>query len=162
YTATQRSALTDGEAIYYLADLSLHMGRDAAAERGFKEAISRDPSFLPAYAALGTLYVHQHRYDEAKKYLQKATTSPQSYEVHYFYAYVLSRKGISEKGDVSHYSHESAALIREQLLQSIKLQPKYVPSHHLLAVVDLVSGERLDEALEMAERAYHLSPSNKN
>ena len=47
-------------------------------------------------------------------------------------------------------------------MQSIKLQPKYAPSHHLLAVVDLVSGERLDEAQEMAERAYQLSPSNKN
>lgn len=162
YTATQRSALTDAETLYYLSDLSLHMGRNNAAERGFKEAIASDPSFLPAYAALGTLYVHERRYDEAKKYLQKATTSPQSYEVHYLYAYVLSREGISEKGEVSHYSHENAALIREQLLQSIKLEPKYAPSHHLLAVVDLISGERLDEALEMAERAYQLSPSNKN
>ena len=162
YTATQRSTLTESEAFYYLSDLAVHLGRDAAAERGFKESIARDPGFLPAYAGLGTLYVHQHRYDEAKKYLQKATTSPQSYEVHYFYAYVLSREGISEKGLVSHYTHENAALIREQLLQSIKLEPKYAPSHHLLAVVDLVSGERLDEALEMAERAHQLSPSNKN
>ena len=162
YTATQRSTLTEAETLFYLADLSLHMGRDNVAERGFKEAIASDPSFLPAYAALGTLYVHQHRYDEAKKYLQKATTATQSYEVHYFYAYVLSREGISASGEVSQYSRENAALIREQLLQSIKLEPKYAPSHYLLAVVDLVRGEQLDEALEMAEEAQQLSPSNKN
>ena len=162
YTATQRSALTDSEAIYYLADLSLHMGRDAVAERGFKESIARDPSFLPAYAALGTLYVHERRYDEAKKYLQKATSAPQSYEVHYLYAYVLSREGVSANGEVSRYSRESVAIMREQLLQSIKLASNYAPAYYLLAVVDFVSDERLDEALDMAEKAKQLSPSNKN
>src|SRR6185369_5940999 len=162
YTATQRSGLTESEALYYLADLSVHMGRVNVAERGFKDAIALDPSFLPAYAALGTLYVHQRRYDEAKKYLQKATTSTQSAEVHYLYAYVLSREGISANGEVSQYSRENAALMREQLLQSIKLASNYAPAYYLLAVVDFVSGERLDEASAMAEKAYQLSPSNKN
>ena len=160
YTATQRSALTDTEAYYYLADLSLHMGRDTVAERGFKEAIARDPGFLPAHAALGTLYVHQRRYDEAKKYLQKATSSPQSYLVHYYYAYVLSREGLSASGDISQYSRENAAVMRDQLLQSIKLSPKYAPAHYLLAVVDFLS-DRDDEALEMAQQALQLSPGNK-
>lgn len=162
YTATQRSALTDSEAFYYLADLSLHMGRDSVAERGFKEAIARDPSFIPPYAALGTMYVHQRRYDEAKKYLQKATSSTQTSEVHYLYAYVLSREGISANGEVSRYSRENAALMREQLLQSIKLAANYAPPYYLLAVVDFVGGERMDEALDMAQKAQQLSPSNKN
>jgi tetratricopeptide (TPR) repeat protein len=162
YTATQRSALTESEAIYYLADLSLHMGRDAIAERGFKESIARDPSFLPSHAALGTLYVHARRYDEAKKYLQKATTSAQSAEVHYLYAYVLSREGVAPNGEVSRYTRENVALMREQLLQSIKRDANYAPAYYLLALVDYVNDERLDEALEMAEKARQLSPSNKN
>ena len=162
YTATQRSSLTDSEASYYLADLSLHMGRYDAAERGFKQAIASDPGFVPAYAALGTMYVEQRRYEDAKKYLQKATSSPQSYLVHYYYAYVLSREGMSAKGEISQYSKENAAAIREQLLQSIKLSANYAPAHYLLAVVNFVSGERLDEALEMAEKAQRLSPANKN
>lgn len=162
YTATQRSGLTDSEAYYYLADLSLHLGRDTVAERGFKEAIALDPGFLPAYAALGTMYVNQRRYAEAKKYLQKATTSPQSSLVHYYYAYVLSREGMSANGDISQYSKENAAAMREQLLQSIKLDSKYTPAYYLLAVVDFVGGEQLDEALEMAQRAKQLSPGNAN
>jgi tetratricopeptide (TPR) repeat protein len=162
YTATQRSALTDSEASYYLGDLSLHMGRYPTAERGFKEAIARDPGFLPAYAALGTMYVQQRRYEDAKKYLQKATSSPQSYLVHYYYAYVLSREGMSPNGAITQYSKENVALMREQLLQSIKLSSNYAPAHYLLAVVNLVSGERPDEALEMAEKAHRLSPANKN
>jgi tetratricopeptide (TPR) repeat protein len=162
YTATQRSALTDSEALYYLGDLSLHMGRYPVAERGFKEAIARDPGFLPPYAALGTMFVEHRRYEDAKKYLQKATSSPQSYLVHYYYAYVLSREGMSANGEISQYSKEHAALIREQLLQSIKVSSNYAPAHYLLALVNFVSGERLDEAQEMAEKAQRLSPANKN
>lgn len=161
YTATQRSGLTDSEAYYYLSDLSLHMGRHTVAERGLKEAIAQDPGFLPAYAALGSMYVEERRYAEAKKYLQKATTSPQSYLVHYYYAYVLSREGMAANGLVPKYSRESAAAIREQLLQSIKLAPGYAPAYYLLGVVDFVS-DQTDEALEMAQKAQQLSPSNKN
>jgi len=159
YTATQRSTLTDSETIYYLADLLLHIGRDQAAERGFKESIAQDPGFIPSYAALGSMYVEQRRYAEAKKYLQKATSSPQSYLVHYYYAYVLSREGISANGEVSQYSRENAAVMREQLLQSIKLAPKFAPAYYLLGVVDFLS-EQSDEALEMAQQAQQLSPAN--
>ncbi|HEU4833833.1 MAG TPA: DUF1570 domain-containing protein [Pyrinomonadaceae bacterium] len=161
YTATQRSSLTDSEAYYYLADLSFHMGRDNAAERGFKESIAADPGFLPAHAALGTLYVQQRRYAEAKKHLEKATTGQQSALVHYYYAYVLSREEIPANGAVSKFSKESAAVMREQLLQSIKLDSKYGPAYYLLAVVDFL-GDRADEALEMAQRAAQLSPGNKH
>jgi len=161
YTATQRSGLTDSEAYYYLSDLSLHMGRHAVAERGLKEAIAQDPGFLPAYAALGSMYVEERRYAEAKKYLQKATTSPQSYLVHYYYAYVLSREGMSASGEVSQYSRENAAVMREQLLQSIKLSSNYAPAYYLLGVVDFMS-DQTDEALDMAQKAQQLSPSNKN
>lgn len=161
YTATQRSSLTDSEAAYYLADLLLHNGREEAAERGFKQAIETEPGFIPAYASLGVIYVHQRRYAEAKKYLQKATSSPQNYMVHYLYAYVLSREGISANGKVSQYSRENAAVMREQLLQSIKLASNHAPAYYLLAIVDSLS-DRSDEALEMAQRAHQLSPSNKS
>lgn len=159
YTATQRSSLTESEALYYLADLSLRTGRHNQAEQSFKQAIAMDPSFIPAYASLGVVYARQRRYAEAKKYLQKATSAPQSYMVHYLYAYVLSREGISAEGRISGYSPENAAAMREQLLQSIKLAPQYAPAHYLLAVVDLFS-DRADEALEMAQKAHQLSPSN--
>jgi hypothetical protein len=69
---------------------------------------------------------------------------------------------MSPNGAITQYSKENVALMREQLLQSIKLSSNYAPAHYLLAVVNLVSGERLDEALEMAEKAHRLSPANKN
>ena len=162
YTAMQRSSLTDSEANYYLGDLLLHIGRDTDAERYFKQSIALDPGFIPAYASLGLLCVYQHRYADAKKYLQKATTSSQSYLIHYLYAFVLSREGISAEGTVSEYSAENAALIREQLQRAIKLAPTHAPSHHLLAIVDYIRNERLDEALDAAQKAHQLAPANEN
>ena len=159
YTAMQRSALSEGEANYYLGDLLMHAGRGSDAERYLKQAIDLDPGFTPSYASLGVLYVYQRRYAEAKKYLQKATSSPQNAQVHYLHAYVLSRENMSVDGRISGYSTENAAMMREQLLRSMKLDPKYAPAAHLLAFVDLVRNERLDEAVEMAQKARHLAPS---
>lgn len=159
YTAMQRSSLTEGEANYYLGDLLLHINREADAERYFKQAVALEPTFLPAHAALGMIYVYQRRYADAKKHLQRATTTQQSYLIHYLYAFVLSREGVSPAGRITDYSRETATLIREQLLKSIKLSSTYAPSHYLLALVDLVMNERLDEALEMAEKARQLAPA---
>jgi tetratricopeptide (TPR) repeat protein len=152
YMAMQRAALTEGEANYYLGDLLLHQGRDGDAERYLKQSIALDPAFVPSYASLGMLYARQRRYSDAKKYLQKATTTQQTYMIHYAYAYILSREGMSADGRISNYSAENAALIREQLQRAIKLEPNQAPAHHLLAIVNYIRNERLDEALEAAQK----------
>jgi tetratricopeptide (TPR) repeat protein len=162
YMAMQRAALTEGEANYYLGDLLLHQGRDGDAERYLKQSIALDPAFVPSYASLGMLYARQRRYSDAKKYLQKATTTQQTYMIHYAYAYILSREGMSADGRISDYSAENAALIREQLQRAIKLEPNQAPAHHLLAIVNYIRNERLDEALEAAQKAHQLAPADKN
>lgn len=157
YTAMQRTSLTEAEANFYLGDLLFHINREADAERYFKQAIALDPKLLQAQAALGLIYVYQRKYADAKKHLQRATEAPQSYLIHYLYAYVLSREAVLPNGRISEYSPEISALMREHLLKSIKLSPSYAPSHYLLALVDLVRNERLDRALEMAQKARQLA-----
>ena len=119
YTAMQRSSLTEAEANYYLGDLLFHINRESDAERYFKQAIALDPGLLSAHASLGLIYVYQKRYADAKKHRQRATESPQNYLVHYLYAFVLSREGVSASGRITDYSRETATLMREQLLKSI-------------------------------------------
>ena len=159
YTAMQRSSLSESEANQYLGDLLLHIGRPNDAERFFKHAVALDPNLAPANAALGQLYVQQRRYADAKKYLEKAVSTPQNYMTHYLYAYVLSREGVGANGRIKEYSPATAALMREHFLRAIKLKPNYAPAYYYLALVNLVTGERLDEALEMAQRARQLEPS---
>jgi tetratricopeptide (TPR) repeat protein len=159
YTAMQRVSLTEAEASYYLGDLLLHIGRDDDAERYFKQAINLDPGLTIAYAALGQLTVGKKRYAEAKKYLQRATTSQQHYLVHYYYAWVLGRDAVSPTGQITEYAPETAATMREQLLRTIKLAPNFAPAYYLLAMVNVVTDQRLDEAQAMAEKARQLQPS---
>jgi tetratricopeptide (TPR) repeat protein len=160
YTAIQRQSLSDGEANYYLGDLLLHIGRSEDAERYFKQAIAADPNLTSAYAALGQLSVNQKRYPEATKYLERATKSPQQYLVHYEYAWLLSREALTPSGRMAGGSADVVATIREQLSRVIKLAPKFAPAYYLYAAVDLARDERLDEALEMAQQAHRLEPSN--
>ncbi|HJX90520.1 MAG TPA: tetratricopeptide repeat protein [Pyrinomonadaceae bacterium] len=159
YTAVQRTSLSEGEANYYLGDLLLHINRGNDAERYFLQAISLEPGFIPPYASMGLLRVSQRRYEEAKKYLQKAATSTQTYLIHYLYAYVLSRETAGPTGRVTGYSHDSVVTMRDQLLRSIKLSPQFAPAYHLLALVELVADEQLDEAVVMAEKAHQIEPS---
>ena len=158
-TAMQRSALSEGEANFYLGDLLLHTNRPIEAEVYFKQAIAAEPNFLPAYASLGQLYAYQRRYAEARKYLERAAQTSQNYNVHYLYAYALSREGVSATGHISEYSREKVAVMREQLLRAIKLAPKFAPAYHLLALVGLVADENLDEAVTMARKATQLEPA---
>jgi tetratricopeptide (TPR) repeat protein len=158
YTAMQRVSLSEAEANYYLGDLLLHIGRSDDAERYFKQAIALDPGLTNAYAKLGQLAVYEKRFAEAKKYLQRATTSPQHYLVHYHYAWLLSRETVLPNGRISEYPPETAAIMREQLARTIKLAPDFAPAYYLLAFVDLVTEQNLDEALQMAEKARRLEP----
>lgn len=159
YTATQRASLSDAEANYYLGDLLLHIGRYDDADRYFKQAVALDPGLNEAHAALGQLAVRQRRFADAKKYLQKATTTPQHYLVHYHYAWILNREAVSPTGRISSYPPETAAVMREQLSRTIKLAPDFAPAYYLLAVVGLVTEKNLDEALELAEKARRLEPT---
>jgi tetratricopeptide (TPR) repeat protein len=158
YTAMQRQSLSEGEANYYLGDLLRHIGRDEDSERYFKQAIVLDPTLTLAHAALGQVSLRHKRYEEAKKYFERATKSPQHYLVHYNYAWVLSREAVSLTGRINELSPPTAAVMREQLLQTIKLAPQFAAAYYLLALVDLVSDERLEEAREMGEKAHRLQP----
>ena len=160
YTAMQRVSLSEAEANYYLGDLLLHIGREEDADRYFKQAIALDPGLTIAYSALGQLAVQQRRYPDAKKYLQKATTTPQHYLVHYHYAWVLARDAASVTGHVAEYPPETAAVMREQLSRTIKLAPDFAPAYYLSAIVNMVTEKNLDAALELAEKARRLEPTS--
>jgi tetratricopeptide (TPR) repeat protein len=160
YTAIQRTSLSDAEASYYLGDLLLHINRPEEAERYFKQAIALDPNLTLAYASLGQLCIWQKRFAEARRYLERATTSPQSYLVHYQYAWLLTRETLAPAGRID--SPETAAVIRDQLSHAIKLAPEFAPSYYVFALVDFVRDERLEEAVEMAQKAHRLAPTKTN
>jgi hypothetical protein len=84
----------------------------------------------------------------------------QNYLAHYYYAYALSREGMNELGMIQGYPQETAREMRAALEKAIGLRPDYPESYHLLAWINLVTGERLDEGVKLITRARALAPGN--
>jgi tetratricopeptide (TPR) repeat protein len=160
-SAMQSAPLTDAEAEAYLGDLLAHIHREQDATARLERALQLDPKLSLAHASLGVLLTHQRRFSEAKQHLSAAVASnPQDYLAHYYYAFALSREGMDASGRANGYAPEAAREMREHLLKAIELKPDFPESYHVLAFVDLVSGENLDEGVKMLNRARALEPGN--
>ena len=122
YIPTQTARLSEAEANYYLGDLLLHIRRIQDAEKYFLHAISLDPNLTSAHASLGLLRLQQNRLADARKHFQRATTSPQTHLIHYYYAWILSTE---RSGPNSTFAPEVTAIMREELRKAIKLAPKF-------------------------------------
>lgn len=156
------SPLTDAEAEAYLGDLLLHIHELDAAETRLKQALVLDPQLTMAQASLGMVYIRQERFSEAKKVLGQAVAGQGSnYLTHYFYAYALSKEGVGAFGVVSSYPTETVKIMRAQLRRAIELNPGYPDSYALLAIVNIVAGDELDEAAELLKKVLKLAPARQ-
>src|SRR5262245_1433083 len=154
--------LTEAEAQAYLGDLLLHTNQLKDAETRLQQALALDPRITMAQASLGIVRMHQSRFDEAKSALQEAVKANSSnYQTHYYYAYVISREGMDTANMVRSYSPESASIMRAELKRAIELKPDFPGSYSLLAFVNMVTGEQLDESIELLKRAHSLSPGKQ-
>jgi len=151
--------LREAEAQFYLGDLLLHTNHLDAAAGYLERAVTLDPTLAAAHASLGVLHMRQNRFDEAKKHLERASRNSQNYLVHYYYAYVLSREGIGLDSVIEgYYGTEAAQLMRAELKKAIELAPNFAEAYRLLAFVNLVRDEQLDESIALLKQAISLSP----
>jgi tetratricopeptide (TPR) repeat protein len=157
------SPLSDAEAEAYLGDLLLHTHDLAGADARLQQALALDPQQTMAQASLGMVRVRQGRFGEAKKALaQAAAGQSNNYLTHYYYAYALSKEGLGGMGFVSSYPAETVKIMRAELRRAIELSPSYPESYYLLAFVNMVAGEELDEAAELFKKAIKLSPGRQD
>jgi tetratricopeptide (TPR) repeat protein len=152
--------LTEAEAQFYLGDLLLHVDRFAEAEARLRRALALDRASAPAYTSLGMALARQRRFGAARQSLRRAIAlAPGSHLAHYYYAYALSREEMEDEQTASEYSPEVAGEMRAALERAIALEPRFPDSYRLLAFVHLVTGERLDEAVELLARGLALAPN---
>lgn len=162
-TQMQSAPVAEAEAQAYLGDLLLHTNRlDEAAAR-LQQALALDPESSLAHASLGLVRVRQKKFDEAKEELHKAVAGdPQNHLAHYYYAYTLSREGMDRSEFVSRYDDQTVQTMRAELRKAIELNPDFTESYHLLAFINLVRGEQLDESITMLRRALALTPGRES
>jgi tetratricopeptide (TPR) repeat protein len=157
------TAMTSSEVKFYLGDLLLHAGRVEEAEPYLLDALKLDETLAPAQASLGLLRLQQNRFAEAVEALERAVAlDSQNYLVHYRYADALSRAfAASELSFVGYYPPEALRVMRTELKRAIELAPRFVESYRLLAFVNLVVNERLEEAGELLSQAIKLAPERR-
>jgi len=68
---------------------------------------------------------------------------------------------MSEMGYVRAYAPEAAAEMRATLKKAISLKPDYAGSYSLLAFINMVTGEQIDESIELLKRALTLAPGEE-
>jgi tetratricopeptide (TPR) repeat protein len=158
----QVELISDADVEYYLGDLLLHLDRVDESIVKFKKAIELEPKHAMALSSIGMAYVKQNKFAEAKPYLERAVeTESKNHLVYYNYAYMLSREGKKEGDLVYNYPSDIAKKMRTALQKAISLNPEFPESYHLLAFINLVMGENLDESINMLKRVIGMYPGRK-
>jgi len=154
--------IAEAEALAYLGDLLYHLRRPDEATAKLKEALSLDASLPMANASMGMVLLEQKRISEAKEHLRRAVAASSSnYLAHYYYAYALSRESMTEGQLVYGFPDDAVRTMRAELHKAIELKPDFPESYHLLAFVNLVTNEKIDESIAMIKRAVALSPGSE-
>ncbi|HEX8709908.1 MAG TPA: tetratricopeptide repeat protein [Pyrinomonadaceae bacterium] len=159
-TELQSRLLSEADVQFYLGDLLLHTQRLEEAESYLRRAVALSPGHALAQASLGMLRLRQNRFGEAREHLRRAVDSDSNnYLLHYYQAYVLSQEAAASDLPVeSYYGTEVAELMRSELRRTIELAPNFAEAYRLLALINLVREEQLEESVALLKRAMALAP----
>lgn len=156
------SPLAEARSNAYLGDLLYHNHRHDDAEPYLQAALAADPEQSLANTTMGMVKLRQRKYPEAQIYLDKAIAKdPRNHIAYYQLAYLLSRESRDEFGYVSGFSAEKASRMRELLKRSIEINPAFTESYELLAFVNIVRNENLDEGIQAMLKALKYQPGNQ-
>ena len=158
----QVSPLTEASSNAYLGDLLYHSHRWDDAEPLLTAAVAVDPDHTLTNTTLGMVKMRQRKYAEAKAFLETAVSADQkNHHALYRYAYLLSKESQDEFGWVKEYSPEQTAKMRELLKKAIAANPSFTESYELLAFVNMIAGDGLDEAVDLLKTALKHQPGNQ-
>ena len=154
----QSAPLSEAEAEAYLGDLLLHIHHIDDAETHLLQALKLTPDLPMAEASLGMVRVRQGKTEEARQYLQKAAAAnSKNYLVHYYYAMALGGMKMSGFQIITGFTTETAEAMRAELKKAIELKPDFPESYTLLALVNTLRDEEIDESIDLLKRGLTFS-----
>ncbi len=155
--------LSEAEVQAYLGDLLWRIHRSVDGEAFLNRALSIDAGLALAHQSLGTLRLRQNRYAEAQRHLRRAIEGgSQDYLTHYYYAFAIHRERVDESQYVSDLPEDSVKEMRAALGLARQLNPDFADTYRLLAFINMVRGENLDEAISLINRAISLAPRRED
>ncbi len=157
----QIAQTTESQWLAVLADYHYYAENFAESELLTKKSLKLEPHQTLALTTLALIKAKDFYYDEAEKLAEKAVeTEPNNFLNHYRLAVVLSRRGMTEFGFVSGYNGSLANQMRESLNKAIELNPFFIESYALLAFINYVRNEKLDESIRLINRALQIAIGN--
>ncbi|MGI8495405.1 MAG: tetratricopeptide repeat protein [Pyrinomonadaceae bacterium] len=154
--------LTESDVQGYLGDFLFHSNRLNEAEILLQKALKLNPDSIQAQISLGLIRLKQQDFIEAEKHLKKAVNADSdNYLINFYYAYALSRIGMTNFGFVIRYDAEDADKMRAALKKAVELNPDHAESYDLYAFVNIIRNENLNEAIEYLDKALSISPGNQ-
>jgi tetratricopeptide (TPR) repeat protein len=155
--------ISEAEVQAYLGDLLYHIDRHEEAKAKLELALALDPKLPMAHASLGMVLMEQKKIPEARAHLEQAVSgNSANYLLHYYFALALSREVMTEGQPVYRFPPDTAKRMRAELRRAIELNPEFPESYRLLAFINLVTGEQLDESIALIKRGMALSPGNED
>jgi tetratricopeptide (TPR) repeat protein len=160
-TEMKSAPLSEAEAQTYLGDLLLHTHHIDEAEARLQLALKLTPDLPMAQASLGMVRVWQGNTAEARQFLQKAAAAnSNNYLVHYYYAMALGGMKMSGFQMLNGFTSETAEAMRAELKRAIELKPDFPESYTLLALVNILREEEIDESIDLLKQALTYSRAN--
>jgi len=157
------STLSEAEVQAYLGDLLWRIHRSVDGEALLNRALSIDPGLAMAHVSLGTLRLRQNRNVEAQRHLQRAIAAgSQDHLAHYNYAFAIYREQAGDTHYVSDLPEDSVKEMRAALGVARRLNPDFPDTYKLLAFINLVRSENLDEATGLINQAIALAPHRED
>ncbi|MEP6944661.1 MAG: tetratricopeptide repeat protein [Acidobacteriota bacterium] len=156
------ATIEEAETNAFLGDLLYHINRVDDSEPFLLNSLALKPASSMANATLGMVKYRQEKFDDALKYLEAAIADDGKNHIAYYrYAFLLSRGARDGGGMVMSFDPATLAKMRTALNKAIEINPAFTESYELLAFIDLVSGEQLDESVAGLKTALRYQPGNQ-
>ncbi len=155
-------SINESQGFAHLASYFYYVNRMKEAMQAIEKSLQIEPDNSLANSTLALIKAQEFYYEEAELLAENALQNePNDYLNHFRYAKVLSRQGMTEYGFVSGYDRSLAAKMRTALLKSIELNSAFTESYALLAFVNYVRNEEIDNSLKLIKKALEIAPENQ-
>ncbi|HSU24964.1 MAG TPA: tetratricopeptide repeat protein, partial [Pyrinomonadaceae bacterium] len=139
-----------------LGDLLLHTGELERSEAFLRQAVAAQKDDSEANGSLGSLLMRQEKPAEAMSYLRKAVAAGNANPIVLFnYAYATLHDHM-DGSTIAELPDDATQIIRSNLRRAILAAPTFAESYRLLALVDFVRDEELDDAVALLQKGLNL------
>jgi tetratricopeptide (TPR) repeat protein len=156
------SVIDEASSNSYLGDLLYHTDRSDDAEPYLAAALKLTPDASMPNTSLGMVKMRQGKMDDARKYFEKGiAVDPRNHVALFRYAYLLAHGRQNANGLVNEFDAETATRMREALRKAITINPSFTESYEMLAFVDVVRNEELEDAVNLIRTALRYQPGSQ-